>query len=175
MKIENIETERLLLIPFTLESATSILKGDQQVLIDMGLTNTEHWPDQEALDTLPKIIRNLELVPEPTGFESWMIVLKASKTVIGDGGFKGRPNKEGEVDLGYAIIEQEQKKGYGAEAAKTLMNWALNTGEVKAVTANCLVDNIPSARILQKLGMEELHRDDEMIYWAKTKPQLCQV
>lgn len=164
-----IHTDRLKLIPFTLEIANALLAGDTSILSKTGLTPTPFWPDQEALDTLPKIIRNLELVQEPTGFESWMVVRKADKAVIGDAGFKGLPNADGEVDIGYAIIEQEQKKGLGLEVAKGLADWAVKQPAVKAITAKCLIDNTASARILSRLNMQETFRDASMIYWRLEK------
>ncbi|WP_233455096.1 GNAT family N-acetyltransferase [Paenibacillus elgii] len=110
MSVENITTERLYLIPFTRKLIISIIDGDYEDLINMGLNKGEGWPDEDAIETFPKILRNLELVKEPTGFESWIIVKKDRMTIIGDAGFKGRPNSAGEVDIGYAIIEHERKK-----------------------------------------------------------------
>ncbi|MDX5482080.1 MAG: GNAT family N-acetyltransferase [Hymenobacteraceae bacterium] len=169
MGIKPIITERLLLLPFTLESATSLLGGDLGVLPKLGLQATNLWPDQEALETLPKIIRNLEVVRNPTGFESWMVVLREEMTVIGDAGFKGGPGMSGAVDLGYAIIEQEQRKGYGLEVAQALTEWALGHREVQCVTARCLISNAGSTSILKKLGMCEVGRDEDMIYWELYK------
>lgn len=135
------------------------------MLSRIGLQPTCYWPDQETMDTLPRIIKSLEKVKEPTGFESWMIVLKHNSTVIGDAGFKGEPNRDGSVDIGYSIIEQEQQRGYGMETAKALIEWAFRQPSVKSVTAKCLLENAASARILEKLCMKELIRDDEVIYW----------
>ena len=165
MPIQPIHTQRLALIPFTLPVAQALYAFNTGILADIGLQPTRYWPDQESMDSLPRIIKRLEKLPEPTGFESWMIVLKHNATVIGDAGFKGGPNKEGAVDIGYSIIEQEQQKGYGLETARALVNWAFWHPEVKAVTANCLLENPASIRLLEKLGMQEIVRDDEMIYW----------
>ncbi|MBF8964855.1 GNAT family N-acetyltransferase [Pontibacter sp. FD36] len=165
MKLQPIHTERLVLIPFTLAAARALYSGDNGVLTYLGLQITPLWPDQESMDTLPKIIKRLEQLPEPTGFESWMIVLKHNATVIGDAGFKGGPNQDGAVDIGYSIIAQEQQKGYGLETARGLVDWAFQQNGVKAVTASCLLENTASIRILEKLGMQELVRDDEVIYW----------
>ncbi|PRY10654.1 RimJ/RimL family protein N-acetyltransferase [Pontibacter ummariensis] len=169
MSALRIYTDRLVLVPFTLTVAQSLLQGNVSVLEELQLQPTTYWPDQEALETLPKIINNLELVQEPTGFESWMVVLQSNKTVIGDAGFKGLPNAEGEVDIGYAIIEQEHRKGYGLEVARGLAGWALEQPGVKAITAKCLIHNAPSARILEKLGMQKVNRDETMIHWRLDK------
>jgi RimJ/RimL family protein N-acetyltransferase len=169
--VENIQTERLALVPFTLPVAQALLAFNKGILARIGLQPTRFWPDQESMDTLPRIIKRLEQLPEPTGFESWMIVLKHNATVIGDAGFKGAPNQEGAVDIGYSIIEQEQHKGYGLETAKALVDWAFRQPQVKAVTASCQVENTASIRLLEKLGMQEIVRDDEMIYWRLPKPK----
>ncbi len=165
MRTQPIHSERLVLIPFTLEAARTLYAGDKAVLAYLGLQATPYWPDQETMDTLPKVIKHLEKVQEPTGFESWMIVLKRNSTVIGDAGFKGPPSAEGVVDIGYSIIEQEHQRGYGLETAKALVDWAFRQPTVKTVTASCLLENAASIRILEKLGMEERVRDDEVIYW----------
>lgn len=165
-----IHTNRLILIPFTLEITKTLMAGDTSILQKLGLQLTPYWPDQEAIDTFPKIIQNLEKVAEPTGFESYMVVHRHSMTVIGDAGFKGLPNADGEVDLGYAIITQAQKNGYGFEVARGLVNWAFQQPNVQAITARCLLDNVPSARVLEKLGMQEVSRDEELIRWKILNP-----
>jgi [ribosomal protein S5]-alanine N-acetyltransferase len=170
MPAQPIHTDRLILIPFTLEVTGLLLDGDTSILRQLGLQLTPYWPDQEAIDTFPKIINNLELVPEPSGFESYMVVHRNSMTVIGDAGFKGLPNTDGEVDLGYAIIPQAQKNGYGFEVAKGLADWAFQQQGVEAITARCLLENVPSARVLEKLGMHEVNRDETVIRWKLLKP-----
>ncbi|NDK56068.1 GNAT family N-acetyltransferase [Pontibacter fetidus] len=170
MKAQPIHTIRLILIPFTLEITKTLMAGDTSILQQLGLQLTPYWPDQEAIDTFPKIIHNLEKVPEPNGFESYMVVHRHSMTVIGDAGFKGLPNTEGEVDLGYAIITQAQKNGYGLEVAQGLVNWAFQQTNVKAVTARCLLANVASARVLERLGMQQVSSDAELIRWKLPKP-----
>ncbi|NEM96698.1 GNAT family N-acetyltransferase [Pontibacter burrus] len=170
----HIHTERLLLIPFTLEITKLLMAGDTSILQKLGLQLTPYWPDQEAIDTFPKIINNLEKVPEPSGFESYMVVHRLSMTVIGDAGFKGLPNDDGAVDIGYAIVAQAQKNGYGFEAANGLVNWAFQQPGVKVITARCLLDNSASARVLEKLGMQQISRDEELIRWRMDHPTLLQ-
>ena len=171
-RIPNIHTERLILIPFTLEATKTLMAGDTSILQQLGLQLSPYWPDQEAIDTFPKIITNLEKVSAPTGFESYMVVHRDSMTVIGDAGFKGLPNADGEVDIGYAIIEQAQNRGYGLETAKSLTDWAFQQPGVKAITARCLLDNAPSARILVKLGMQQVSATEEFYRWRILNPNL---
>ncbi len=168
----HIHTNRLILIPFTLAITKLLLAGDTRILAKLNLNQTPFWPDQEAIDTFPKIITNLELVQEPSGFESYIVVHRNSMTVIGDGGFKGLPNADGEIDIGYAIIAQAQKNGYGSEVAQGLVSWAFQQPGVKAITARCLLDNKPSARVLEKLGMEQVSTDEKLIRWKMLNPNI---
>ena len=87
-------------------------------------------------------------------------------TIIGDAGFKGRPNSAGEVDIVYAIIEHERKQGYGIEATQSLIDWALSNPEVKTITAKSLLNNIGSASILRKMKFNEIFRNEELIHWS---------
>jgi ribosomal-protein-alanine N-acetyltransferase len=160
-----ITTQRLLLIPFTTTICTGILNDDFNVLAAFGLQPGNGYPDDETLATLPRILINLGKVPQPSGFESWMVVLKSSNTIIGDVGFKGLPDRKGAVDIGYGIIESERKKGYALEATAGLINWAFIQPQVKVITARSLTDNIPSARVLQKLHFTSEAEHDSMIHW----------
>lgn len=89
LNIEKLETERLLLIPFTKQLCHLINDKNFIELKNKGLNASEGYPDLETLDTIPKIIANIELSDGPTGFESWVIISKKEMKIIGDIGFKG--------------------------------------------------------------------------------------
>lgn len=169
MTIEKIETERLLLIPFTKQLCHLINDKNFIALKNKGLNTTEDYPDQETLDTIPKIVANIELSNGPTGFESWVIIAKKGMKIIGDVGFKGIPNQAGEIDLGYGIIASERKKGYAFEAAKALCDWAISLENVNTITAKCLIENAGSYKTLEKLNFKKTSKDAKMLYWLKQK------
>jgi RimJ/RimL family protein N-acetyltransferase len=89
--------------------------------------------------------------------------------VIGDIGFHGKPNEKGEVEVGYGLVEHERGKGFGYEALNAIMDWLSFQESVKVIKADCLIDNRPSARILEKVGMKEITRDKDLIYWEFIK------
>ena len=70
--------------------------------------------------------------------------------MIGNGGFKGFPNKNGEVEIGYSIIELYHGRGFATEAADGLIGWAFSNEKVKKVVAQTLVGIRPSIRVLEK-------------------------
>ncbi|NSW91893.1 MAG: GNAT family N-acetyltransferase [Firmicutes bacterium] len=42
-------------------------------------------------------------------------------SVIGDASFKGSPDENGMIEIGYGLIEEERKKGYCFEAVDGLL------------------------------------------------------
>lgn len=165
MIIEKLETERLLLIPFTKQLCHLINDKNFIALKNKGLNTEKGYPDQETIETLPKIIANIEASNGPTGFESWVIIYKKEMKIIGDAGFKGIPNQAGEIDLGYGIIASERRKGYAIEAAEILSTWALSLPDVKKITAKCLIENQGSSKTLQKLNFKNTSKDETFLYW----------
>ena len=170
MSLKNINTDRLILVPVTLEITKSLIDGNYDEIEKLGIKTDEKWPTEDTKDILPIINNSLEEYKLPSGFEFWMIVTKDNMKVIGDIGFHGKPNEKGEVQLGYGLVEDERGKGYGFEALKAIMDWLSFQDTVKLVQADCLIDNYPSSRILEKVGMKEVSRDNELIYWEFAKP-----
>jgi ribosomal-protein-alanine N-acetyltransferase len=165
LQIDKLITERLILIPYTKNLCINILKGDYRDLEVLNLTKGHSWPDEDVLDTLPRIINNLNKVEYPTGYESWMIIKKETYEIIGDLGFKGFNSEEGNIDLGYGIIKEERRKGYAEEAVSEIIKWAFSNKIVKQITANCLTENVNSINLLKKFNFIELRTEDDMIYW----------
>ncbi len=158
-------TERLILIPYSIKICNDIINNDFTALDKMGFKKGNGWPDEDVMETLPKIINNLNKVAAPTGFESWMIIKNDSLEIIGDIGFKGFNHEQQNIDLGYGIIQIERRKGYAEEAARALIKWALAHKEVKEITAKCFIRNVSSINLLRKLNFVQTMQDEAMVYW----------
>ena len=165
IQIDNLITERLILIPYTIDLCRNILNSDYRDLEVLNLKKGKSWPDADVLDTLPRIINNLTKVEHPTGYESWMIVKKDTREVIGDLGFKGFNNDEENIDLGYGVIKEERRKGYAEEAVTEIIKWAFSNEIIKEITANCLTENTSSINLLNKFNFRQVKIENDMIYW----------
>jgi [ribosomal protein S5]-alanine N-acetyltransferase len=166
LEIDKLVTERLILIPFTIEICRKILDNDFSGLEILNLKKGKSWPDSDVIETLPRIINNLKKVNSPTGYESWMIIKKDTREVIGDLGFKGF-NSEGEnIDLGYGIIKEERRKGYATEAVTEIIKWAFSSKIVREITANCLTENINSMNLLFKFKFTQQSIENNKTYWS---------
>ncbi|KFC19564.1 GNAT family N-acetyltransferase [Chryseobacterium sp. FH1] len=170
LKIDRLVTERLILIPYTIDLCRNILNSDYRDLEILNLKKGKNWPDADVLDTLPRIINNLKKVECPTGYESWMIIKKDTSEVIGDLGFKGFNNEEENIDLGYGIIKEERRKGYAEEAVNKIIKWAFTNEIIKEITANCLTENVSSINLLNKFNFRQIKTEDDLIYWNLVNP-----
>lgn len=169
MEVTRIESDRLLIIPITYSMATSILTSEYKVFENMGIHLSEKWPNQDTLDILNFLKDTLSRDDKVDGFGVWMIVKKEDMTAIGDAGFKGGPDNNGAIEIGFGIVEEEQRKGYGYEAASSLLQWGSQIADVTVIKADCLINNVASIQLLKKCGMYETGRDQELIYWKYIK------
>jgi len=58
------------------------------------------------------------------------------------------------VDLGYALAQRWWRHGLMSEALQSVVQWALAQPEIYRVWATCDVENVASARVLERVGME---------------------
>jgi RimJ/RimL family protein N-acetyltransferase len=81
----------------------------------------------------------------------WVIESAEDKQVIGM--IIARVNAE-KWELGYVLARAHWRQGYMTEALKGIIAWALKQKEIHRVWAVCDVDNIASARVMEKVGMQ---------------------
>ena len=62
-------------------------------------------------------------------------------------------------ELGWIIHKDYQGNGFATEAAKAVMDFAVNAQKVKKIVAHCDYRNVASVKVMQKLGLS-LERDD---------------
>lgn len=166
LEIDKLVTQRLILIPITIQFCRNLLNNNYSDLEILNLKRGKSWPDNDVIEILPKIINNLSKVETPTGYESWLIIKKETLEIIGDLGFKGFNYNEGNIDIGYGIIKEERRNGYAEEAIKEIIKWAFSNEIVREITANCLTENINSINLLTKFNFIELRTENGMKYWS---------
>ncbi|WP_214851605.1 GNAT family N-acetyltransferase [Exiguobacterium sp. s193] len=144
----HIETARLRLVPCTQEHLPVITRQNYR--------------------NGPEITNHLTALEKDSSlffWGSWLIIRQADDVIIGDAGFKGKPNLNGEVEIGYGLLEQYWQNGYATEAVAGLIQWAQQTTSVLKVVAKTEATNQGSIRVLNKVNMERVQETDGMIYW----------
>jgi len=57
------------------------------------------------------------------------------------------------VEVGYGLARPYWGKGYMTEVLRTVIDWAFTQPDIFRVQAFCDVDNLGSARVMEKAGM----------------------
>ena len=149
----NLQTQRLIITPCTDEKLQMISTADEYKIgphIDMYLGE-------------------LKADPSLLGWGVWLVFDKEDNTVIGDIGFKGKPNPENTVEIGYGIVPSAQNKGYATEAVREIIKWAFSFENVEKIIAECQKDNLASIRVLEKLQMKRTEPKNNMLKWQLNK------
>jgi RimJ/RimL family protein N-acetyltransferase len=99
--------------------------------------------------------------PDEPGYGSWYIV--GHDRLVGTAGYKGPPDDNGEVEIGYAVIETERLKGYASGAVRLLVERAFRDPRIRAITAETLPELAGSQAVLEGCGFALTARvpDDE--------------
>ena len=163
-----IQTERLTLVPFTLEFAQATLNNRDKLPEMLGLHIPGDWPNPDYAEILPMIVEGLR--NDPPGAERIRLIVHATdRTVIGDIGIIEPPDEDGNVEFGYSIVPDYRGQGYATEAARAMIEWAFEQPGVKRVTADCLNNNYASIRVLEKAGMQQIETEDNLLRWERLK------
>lgn len=155
-------------MPCSLDVALSVIHEHSVIRTMPGISLSDGWPSGDLLGILPWYVNQLRSDPALYGWGIWLMIDSSSKQVIGDIGFKGKPD-HGKVEIGYSIIPAYRRQGYGFEAVQAIAEWAFNHKEVDMIEAECEKDNMASIHLLKKLGMRCLAEDMDLLKWELHK------
>jgi len=142
------QTDRLALRIPTMDDAEAIFDGYAQ---DHQVTRHLVWkPHLDIEETKLFLLRCAAGWMGGSDFP-WVITLKESGELIGMIGLRV---DEFKADVGYALARPHWGRGFAAEALRPIVGWALSQPSIYRVWALCDVENIASARVLEKVGMQ---------------------
>lgn len=126
------------------------------------------WPG-EALDGF-EAWASRRRAREPEGWAA-TIVDRGALEAIGQVGCVALPDEDGAVEIRYATNVDHRDRGVATEAGGAFVDWLLARSDVRAVVAECRVDNAASVRVIEKLGFALVdEREDEqgrVLRWVK--------
>ncbi len=144
---EILETDRLRLRRLVVGDAEAIFtQYAQDAEVTRYLTWRRNRTVQETREFLGSCLTTWE---EGKSFH-WVILRKEDNQLFGLIGFRVDGHK---LELGYVLAKAYWGKGYMTEAGKALVDWALKQEEIYRVWAVCDVENLASARVMEKIGM----------------------
>lgn len=144
-----LKTDRLLINKITLNDAPHILalmtdKDWINNIGDRGIRTIE--AAEEHIRT--KFIKTYE--ESNLGF--YGLILKDSDEFIGIAGLVDREGID-HVDIGYGLLPGFRGKGFAFEATKAIYDYGYDTLKLEKIVAIVNPDNIPSIKLLNKLGL----------------------
>jgi ribosomal-protein-alanine N-acetyltransferase len=163
-----IKTERLMLIPCPLSVADALVGSHAEAARLLGVQLPPDWPDPELAEFLPLYANDLRDHPDALGYGVWLLVEQNSRTVVGSSGFRGRPNAEGELEIGYGIHPDYRNRGFATEAVRALLAWGLAQSGVRRIAAHCDPTNTASLRVAAGAGMRKAGERNGLSRWLMT-------
>ncbi|MEM7202022.1 MAG: GNAT family N-acetyltransferase [Planctomycetota bacterium] len=165
-----LETARLRLVPYAPADLLALVESEAQFGGAFG---------QPAAAGLREFVVGPEVAPE------WLAQLRAAATadvwrhgfavvhvagglVIGTVGFKGPPDDEASVEIGYGIVPAFNGQGYATEAAAAGVGFAFADPRVRRVLAHTMPQQNASTRVLQKCRFDcvgEINDPEDGVVW----------
>jgi ribosomal-protein-alanine N-acetyltransferase len=168
-----LRTKRLDLLPCSFQVAQAVVQDRDGLKSLLGVQVPDNWPAQDLQEFLPTYAQQLQADPSLLGWGTWLMIHRAERTVIGDLGFKGRPDDEGTVEIGYSVLPAYRRQGFASEAVRALVDWALAQQGVRGIVAECNADNTPSIHVLEKVGMQRLETGGTLLRWEVRNKRAC--
>ena len=150
-----IETPRLQLLACDMAVIEAILVSDEALADLLGIEVAQNWSEfgREIFEySKAKLLKE----SEETNWGAYLPILKEENRLIGSGGFKGRPNEHGMVEIGYEIAVAYRQRGLATEMAEALVEHSRRSTAVKKVWAHTLAEENISCKILEKCGLHQI-------------------
>lgn len=147
---EKINTDRLLLRKPMMEDAAPIFElyaQDPEVIRYLTFK-----PHQSINDTKTFLKKCLNSWKKNTSFP-WTIIRQNDKQLLGM--LEIVNIEQSGIQLGYVLAQPFWGKGYMTESLIKIIDWSLKQRDIFRVWAVCDLENIASARVMEKAGMQK--------------------
>lgn len=162
MAQEQMETERLILRPWTEYDAPALYKYAQ----DPAIGPIAGWPPHTSVENSREIIRNILSAPE-----TYAVILKETNEPIGSvgimfgDGVHSADMEEGDAEIGYWLGVPYWGQGLIPEAVNRLLSRCFEELDIKRVWCGHYDGNTKSRRVMEKCGFKYHHTEE-----GKTSP-----
>jgi [ribosomal protein S5]-alanine N-acetyltransferase len=145
---EHFATPRLILRPIGLGDAAAIFTGyaqDPEVVRFLGFR-----PHREYADTEAYVARCL--ATPPGSARTYVLIGRLDGKLLG--AFDLRRPEAHRLDCGYVLARPYWGRGLMTETLAAVADWAMRQSTIWRIGAVCDVENVASARVMEKAGLE---------------------
>jgi RimJ/RimL family protein N-acetyltransferase len=158
------ETDRLILRTFRPEDLDAFLAYRNDPLVALHQSWDLPYSREQGIAFVDEMAK---ANPGEAGF--WFqiaIELKATGAMIGDCVFCCLKEDAHQAEIGFSLARVYQGQGYASEAIRRLLDYLFDELDLHRVRAICDVENVASARLLERVGMRrEAHFIES--FWIK--------
>lgn len=156
-RVGELKTARLRLVAITPEMLKADEAADGSLTKILGAEVTADWPPEHWEPHVYHFIEK-QYVDEPRtrGWHRYVLLPNgrgAAKPYTLIGAVGAFPKLEGDAEIGYSTIPSYQRRGYGTEAARTLVEWLLTQKNVNSVSAQTYPSVPESIKVMERCGM----------------------
>ena len=155
--IPEIRTKRLRLVLATTDCLKAEIVGNQYLARELRVEVPPDWPPEHYdSNVINYVMTFLQRKPDQAHWSMRYIITRDGEmpTLVGGCGFKGQPDAQGMVEIGYGLTPKYQKRGFATEAALALIHFAFANSKVQSVIAHTLPDHLASIGVMLRTGME---------------------
>lgn len=163
-----IETERLILRPFTDTDVEAVLEFNSHPEV-VRYTGEEPLQTLEEAQSVINTVRNRDYNVQ--GYGRMAVVHKLDNKVIGFSGLKWEADIE-ETDIGYRFLPKYWGKGIATESCLPLLEYGFVELGLHRIVGLAYPANVASCKVLEKIGMQHYKTDyfpgdDKKCLWHK--------
>jgi ribosomal-protein-alanine N-acetyltransferase len=147
--LPTLETERLILRKITLEDVEDMYSYGSNEEVSKWVT----WDTHHTLSDTKEFVEFVRSQYENKKVAPWGIEYKENGKFIGTIDFVSWQVNHHAAEIGYVLSQDYWGKGIATEAANEVIRFGFNKMDLVRIQAKCLVENIGSARVMEKAGM----------------------
>lgn len=158
---------RVKLINCTEDILKLLLQGDTYLANSLNLNIPKEW-NESGNEIFQYSLDQLEEEPNSEKWLSYLPVEIETRTLLGSCGYKGLPNTNGIVEIGYEVAKDYRNKGFATEFVEILVNNAFEYYEVIEIQAHTLAQENASVQVLKKCRFQfvkEQKDKDDVLNW----------
>ncbi|MFQ5630184.1 MAG: GNAT family N-acetyltransferase [bacterium] len=146
---ETIRTPRLILRMPTLQDAEAIFSSYAQ---DAEITKYLTWRPHQNIEETKTFLRSRIAAWESKSEFSWVITIPPNNRAAGMVGLRISGFR---ANFGYVLARACWGQGIMTEALKAVIDWVGRQKEIRRIWAVCDVENMASARVMEKCGLQK--------------------
>jgi RimJ/RimL family protein N-acetyltransferase len=144
---ESIALQRLRLRRPELADAAAIF----EYASDPDVARYADWPISASIESVKERLRLREDEWNSGGEFHWVVTLPPDDRAIGAIACTISGHT---AEFGFLLARRFWRNGYATEAARAIVGWVFSVPSVWRLSATCDVENLASARVLEKCGLE---------------------